>query len=167
MAILRKKAEGQGCQVPDPVTLFIAERVTANIRELEGALNRVIAYSVLTSRTISLTMAQEVLKGVVAETARYVSVEKVQRVVASYFNLAVTDLTGKRRSRQMSLPRHLAMALARQLTDASLPAIGEAFGGRDHATVLYACRKIADEEKKDGKTRELLDALRKQLAERM
>ncbi len=167
VAILRKKAEAQGSQVPDPITLFIAERVTANIRELEGALNRVIAYSVLTGRTISLTMAQEVLKGVVAETARNVTVEKIQRVVATYFNLPIMDLNGKRRSKQLSFPRHLAMALARQMTDASLPAIGEAFGGRDHATVLYACRKIAKEERTDGKTRELLEAIRKQLIEKL
>jgi len=163
VAILRKKAEALQTQVPDAVTLFVAERVSSNIRELEGALNRVIAYSVLTGRGISLTMAQEILKGVVAETARDVTVEKIQRVVASYFNLAVTDLNGKRRSRQLALPRHLAMALTRQLTDASLPAIGEAFGGRDHATVLYGWRKIDEEEQRGGKMRKLLDSNRNQL----
>ena len=145
VAILRKKAESQGSVVPDDVTLFIAERVTSNIRELEGALNRVIAYSVLTSRDLCLPMAQEVLKGVVAETARNVTVEKIQRVVADYFNLSVSDLKGKRRTRAVSLPRQIAMALTRELTEFSLPAIGESFGGRDHATVLYACQRILEE----------------------
>jgi chromosomal replication initiator protein len=123
VAILRKKAEAQGQQVPDEVTLFIAERIASNIRELEGALNRVIAYAVLTSREISLGMAQDVLKGMVAETARRVTLERIQRVVASHFNLSVADIRGKRRTREVSLPRQIAMALARELTEASLPAI--------------------------------------------
>ena len=159
-AIIRKKAEGQGCRVPDPVTLFIAERVTANIRELEGALNRVIAYSVLTSRVVSLSMAQEVLKGVVAESERAITIEKIQKVVAEYFKLSQADLKGKRRSKEISLPRQVAMALCRELTDASLPAIGAAFGGRDHATVLYACRKIVQEGSRDGSMKDLLGLLR-------
>ena len=162
VAIVRKKAEVQGCQVPDPVTLFVAERVTANIRELEGALNRVIAYSVLTGRVISLSMAQEVLKGVVAETARAVTIEKIQKAVAGRFNVSPSDLKGKRRSKEISLPRQVAMALCRELTDASLPAIGMAFGGRDHATVLYACRKMAAEEARGGKLLEIFGLLRKE-----
>jgi chromosomal replication initiator protein len=160
VAIVRKKAEAQGCSVPDPVTLFIAERVTSNIRELEGALNRVIAYSVLASRAISLSMAQEVLKGIVAENARTVTIEKIQRVVAEHFNVSLSDLKGKRRSREISLPRQITMALCRELTDASLPAIGEAFGGRDHATVLYACRKMVKEESQGGQLKELFGVLR-------
>ncbi len=160
VAIVRKKAEAQGCLVPDPVTLFIAERVTSNIRELEGALNRVIAYSVLASRTISLSMAQEVLKGVVAESARAVTIEKIQRAVAGHFNISPSDLKGKRRSREVALPRQIAMALSRELTDASLPAIGEAFGGRDHATVLYACRKMAKEESQESRLKEVFGTLR-------
>ncbi len=160
VAIVRKKAEAQGCQVPDPVTLFVAERVTSNIRELEGALNRVIAYSVLTSRSISLSMAQEVLKGIVAENARAVTIEKIQKVVAGRFKISTSDLKSKRRSREISLPRQVAMALCRELTDASLPAIGEAFGGRDHATVLYACRKMAEEGSREGQIKELFGSLR-------
>lgn len=159
VAILRKKAESQGSWVPDEVTLFIAERVSSNIRELEGALNRVIAYSVLAGREISPAMAQEVLKGVVAETARAVSVEKIQHVVAGYFNLTISDLKGKRRTRGVSLPRQLAMALSRKLTEASLPAIGEAFGGRDHATVIYACQKVKEECSRSGKIKELMETL--------
>lgn len=162
VAIVRKKAEAQASQVPDPVTLFIAERVTANIRELEGALNRVIAYSVLTGRSITLPMAQEVLKGIVAETARAVTIEKIQAVVASHFNVAAADLKGKRRSKEVSLPRQVAMALCRELTDASLPAIGAAFGGRDHATVIYACRKMVEEEARGGSLKEVFGAIRRE-----
>lgn len=163
VAILRKKAEGQGTPVPDDVTLYIAERVSSNIRELEGALNRVIAYSVLTSCEISLGMAQEVLKGVVAETARIVTVERIQQLVAQRFNLSVSDLRGKRRTREISFPRQLAMALSREFTEASLPALGEAFGGRDHATVLYACQKISAARKNGGRVKELLESFSMEL----
>ncbi len=156
VAILRKKAEAQGQRVPDEVTLFIAERISSNIRELEGALNRVIAYAVLASRQITLGMAQEVLKGMVAEKARQVTLDRIQRVVADHFNLSVADIRGKRRTKEISFPRQVAMALARELTETSLPAIGEAFGGRDHATVIYACQKIRNS---DRKTQELLESL--------
>ncbi len=152
VAILRKKAQTQGQGVPDEITLFIAERITSNIRELEGALNRVIAYSVLTERKLTLAMAQEVLKEVVAESARQITLERIQRVVANYFQLSVADLRGKRRTRKISLPRQLAMALSRELTESSLPAIGAAFGGRDHATVLYACQKVGRAKKEDKGT---------------
>ena len=161
VAIVRKKAEVQGCSVPDPVTLFVAERVTSNIRELEGALNRVIAYSVLTGRAISLSMAQEVLKGVVAETARAVTIDKIQKVVAAHFNISQAEILGKKRSREISLPRQVAMALCRELTDASLPAIGAAFGGRDHATVLYACRKMSGETARGEPIKELFVSLKR------
>ena len=159
VAILRKKAETQGQEVPDDITLFIAERVSSNIRELEGALNRVIAYAVLTSREISLGMAQEVLKGMVAETSRRVTMEKIQQLVALRFNLSVSELRGKRRTKEVSFARQVAMSLARELTEASLPAIGEAFGGRDHATVIYACSKITGARKEGGKTKLLVDSL--------
>ncbi len=159
VAILRKKAEAQATPVPDEVTLFIAERVSSNIRELEGALNRVIAYGVLTGRQMSLSMAQEVLKGLVAEVARNVTVERIQRFVAGYFNITLAELKGKRRTKALSLPRQLAMAMARELTDASLPSIGEAFGGRDHATVVYACQKIARVRSQPGKLKELFESL--------
>lgn len=162
-AILRKKAEVQGTLVPEEVTLFIAERISSNIRELEGALNRVIAYGVLVGREISLGMAQETLKGVVAETAKRVTLDRIQRVVAEYFNLSVADLKGKRRSREVSLPRQIAMALARELTESSLPTIGEAFGGRDHATVLYACQRVSHAKLEDGKVKQMMNSLAAQL----
>lgn len=167
VAILRKKAEAQGCGVPDEVTLFIAERISSNIRELEGALNRVIASSVLTGREISVSMAQDVLKGLVAETARHVTVEKVQRLVANYFNLTLSDLKGKRRTREVSLPRQVAMALSREFTEASFPAIGEAFGGRDHATVLYACQRVHEAERQGGRVKEFLSSLRSQFKQEL
>jgi len=163
VAILRKKAEAQGQRVPDEVTLFIAERISSNIRELEGALNRVIAYAVLTSREATLGLAQDVLKGMVAETAQRVTLERIQRVVANHFNLSIADIRGKRRTREISLPRQIAMALARELTEASLPAIGEAFGGRDHATVLYACQKISKVKGGNSQVKTLLDKLVEEL----
>lgn len=167
VAILRKKALSQGESVPDEVTLFIAERVSSNIRELEGALNRVIAYGVLTSRQITLGLAQEVLKGLVAENAKLVTLDRIQRVVADHFNLSVADLRGKRRTKEVSLPRQIAMALAREMTDFSLPAIGEAFGGRDHATVIYACQKIKGVRESNGSIRQILESLSGQLQEKL
>lgn len=159
VAILRKKAESQGSQVPDEITLFIAERISSNIRELEGALNRVLAYSVLINREISLGMAQEVLKGMVAEKARQVTLERIQQVVAESFGFSVVELKSKRRTKEISLARQVAMALSRELTEASLPSIGEAFGGRDHATVIYACHKMSSGRNSDPKMRSLFDRL--------
>ncbi len=159
VAILRKKAAAQGQRVPNEINLFIAERISSNIRELEGALNRVIAYSVLVGREISLGMAQEVLKGLVAETAKRITLERIQRVVATHFNLSVADIRGKRRTKEVAFPRQIAIALSRELTDASLLVIGEAFGGRDHATVLYACQKIRASRSADPKFQELVAGL--------
>ncbi len=163
VAILRRKADVQGQRVPDEVTLFIAERLSSNIRELEGALNRVIAYSVLISREITLGMTQEILKGMVAEKAKLVTLDRIQRTVASHFNLSVLDMKGKRRTKEVALPRQIAMALARELTEASLLGIGEAFGGRDHATVLYACQRMGAARKSDPSLQSLFGDLISQL----
>ncbi len=141
-AILRKKAEGHHTPVSDDVTAFIAERIYSNIRELEGALIRVVAYSSLIGQPITLALAHEVLKEMVLEEAKRVSLETIQQCVADYFEIRLTDMKAKRRTKQVAYPRQIAMYLARHLTDASLPAIGEGFGGRDHSTVLYACGKI-------------------------
>ncbi len=159
VAILRKKAQAQGQQVAEEVTFFVAEQVTSNIRELEGALNRVIGYGVLMGRQINVGLAQEVLKDLVAETAQEITLEKILKVVANRFNLSVSDLKGKRRTQKVSFPRQVAMALARELTEDSLPALGEAFGGRDHATVVYACKKLSQARKKDQKISNLYDSL--------
>lgn len=165
VAILRKKAQAQNQQVPDEVTLFIAERISTNIRELEGALNRVIAHSLLVDRPMTLGLAKETLKAVMAETAKQVTVDRILRVVAEHFDLSVAELKGPRRSQKVSFPRQMAMAMARELTEASLPGLGESFGGRDHATVLYACQKILRTRKEDADVGKLWSSLLAQLKE--
>lgn len=167
VAIVRKKAEAQNQQVPDEVTIFIAERIATNIRELEGALNRVIAYALLVDRKMTLDLAKEVLREAVAETQKRVTLDRIQRVVAERFDVSVGELRGLKRSRGVSLPRQVAMALGRELTDASLPAIGEAFGGRDHATVIYACNKITQMRKDDLQLKQTWSTLVVQLKQEL
>ena len=131
----------------------------SNVRELEGALIRVVAYAKLIGREISVQLVREVLKDMVLEDEVNVSVELIQKRVAEYFNMRLTELKGKRRNKAVVYPRQIAMYLARDLTDYSLPEIGGFFGGRDHTTVLYACEKISKSLKKDGGTRSLLNRL--------
>ena len=159
IAICRKKAEGHPVTVPDEVVSFIAERIHSNIRELEGALVRVVAYSTLISQPITLTLAHEVLKDLVLEESKRVSIEVIQQRVADYFEIRTADMKGKRRTKQLVYPRQIAMYLARQLTDASLPAIGEQFGGRDHSTVLYACGKIEESVRTQPAVKTLVEQL--------
>jgi chromosomal replication initiator protein len=144
VAILMSKAAGENTVLPEEVAFFIAKRIRSNVRELEGALRRVMATSQFTGRPISLDFAKEALKDLLALQDRLVSVENIQKTVADYFKLRIADLLSKRRSRSIARPRQLAMALAKELTNHSLPEIGDAFGGRDHTTVLHACRRIAD-----------------------
>lgn len=143
VAILKSKAEADGVDLPDEVAFFIAKRIRSNVRELEGALRRVTANSQFTGRPISLDFAKEALRDLLALQDRLVSIENIQKTVADYFKLRVADLLSKRRSRSIARPRQLAMALAKELTNHSLPEIGDAFGGRDHTTVLHGCRRIA------------------------
>ena len=143
VAILKSKADGDGIDLPDEVAFFIAQRIRSNVRELEGALRRVTANSQFTGRPISLEFAKEALRDLLALQDRLVSIENIQKTVADYFKLRVADLLSKRRSRSIARPRQLAMALAKELTNHSLPEIGDAFGGRDHTTVLHGCRRIA------------------------
>ena len=143
VAILKSKAEADGVELPDEVAFFIAKRIRSNVRELEGALRRVTANSQFTGRPISLDFAKEALRDLLALQDRLVSIENIQKTVADYFKLRVADLLSKRRSRSIARPRQLAMALAKELTNHSLPEIGDAFGGRDHTTVLHGCRRIA------------------------
>jgi chromosomal replication initiator protein len=143
VAILMKKAEAEGVVLPEEVAFFIAKRIRSNVRELEGALRRVTANSRFTGRPISLEFAKEALRDLLALQERLVSIENIQKTVADYFKLRVADLLSKRRSRSIARPRQLAMALAKELTNHSLPEIGDAFGGRDHTTVLHGCRRIA------------------------
>ena len=142
VAILMSKAQAEGVELPDEVAFFIAKRIRSNVRELEGALRRVIANSRFTERAINLDFAKEALRDLLAVQARLVSIENIQKTVAEYFKLRVADLLSKRRSRSIARPRQVAMALAKELTNHSLPEIGDAFGGRDHTTVLHGCRRI-------------------------
>ena len=142
VAILMSKAAAEGTELPEEVAFFIAKRIRSNVRELEGALRRVIANSRFTGRPISVDFAKEALKDLLALQDRLVSIENIQKTVADYFKLRVADLLSKRRSRSIARPRQIAMALAKELTNHSLPEIGDAFGGRDHTTVLHGCRRI-------------------------
>ncbi len=143
VAILMSKAAIEGAALPEEVAFFIAKRIRSNVRELEGALRRVIANSTFTGRPISLEFAKEALRDLLALQDRLVSIENIQKTVSEYFKLRVADLLSKRRTRSIARPRQIAMALAKELTNHSLPEIGDAFGGRDHTTVLHACRRIA------------------------
>ncbi len=155
-AILRKKAEEAGVAVPHDVTDFIAQQITANIRELEGALIRVLAYCNLFNKPASAAVAREVLKDMVREVSARITLEAIQRRVADYFNLELTQMRGARRQRSILYPRQLAMFLCRQLTEASLPEIGQAFGGRDHTTVMHAVEKISREIAQDAHKKQLV-----------
>lgn len=142
VAILKSKAEGEGVELPDEVAFFIAKRIRSNVRELEGALRRVIANYRFTGRPIDLDFAKEALRDLLALQERLVSIENIQKTVADYFKIRVGDLLSKKRSRSIARPRQFAMALSKELTNHSLPEIGDAFGGRDHTTVLHGCRRI-------------------------
>lgn len=142
VAILMKKAGLMGAEIPHEVAFFIAQRVRSNVRELEGALRRVIANSHFTGRAVTLELAQEALRDLLALQDKLVTIENIQKTVAQYYKLRVADLVSKRRTRSIARPRQVAMALAKELTNHSLPEIGDAFGGRDHTTVLHACRKV-------------------------
>ena len=142
-AILMNKAAATDIAFPDNVAYFIARGMQSNVRELEGALRRVIANAKFTGRAVTVDLAKEALRDLLALQERLVTIENIQRTVAQYFNIRVSDLTSKKKSRSIVRPRHIAMALSKDLTSHSLPELGDAFGGRDHTTVLYACRKIA------------------------
>ncbi len=143
VAILLKKAAADGLELDENVAFFIAKHIQSNIRELEGALKRVLAYSRFTGQPIDVDLAREALRDILASQSRQVSIENIQRTVADYYKIKVSEMYSKKRTRNVARPRQVAMALAKELTQMSLPDIGEAFGGRDHTTVLHACRKIA------------------------
>ncbi len=144
VAILMQKARQEGLDLAEDVAFFIAKRVRANVRELEGALRRVVASAMFTGRAIDVELAAESLKDLLSFQERLVTINNIQKTVAEYYKIRVADLHSKSRSRQVARPRQVAMALAKELTSHSLPEIGDAFGGRDHTTVLHACRKIAE-----------------------
>ncbi len=142
VAILMSKAEADNIELPEEVAFFIAKRIRSNVRELEGALRRVMANSRFTGRPINLDFAKEALRDLLAMQERLVSIENIQKTVADYYKIRVADLLSKKRSRSIARPRQLAMALSKELTNHSLPEIGDAFGGRDHTTVLHGCRRV-------------------------
>ncbi len=144
VAILMSKAVQAGVDLPNEVAFFIGKRIRSNIRELEGALRRVIANAHFTGRPITLDFAKEALRDLLALQDKLVTIENIQKTVAEYYKIRVADLLSKRRSRSVARPRQMAMALCKELTNHSLPEIGDAFGGRDHTTVLHGCRKIAE-----------------------
>ncbi len=143
VAILMRKAEESGINLPHEVAFFIAKRLRSNVRELEGALNRVMANANFTGRPITIDFVREALRDLLALQEKLVTVDNIQKTVAEYYKIKMADMLSKRRSRSVARPRQVAMALAKELTNQSLPEIGDAFGGRDHTTVLHACRKIA------------------------
>ena len=144
VAILMKKAESEGIQFPHDCAFFVAERVRSNVRELEGALRRVIANARFTGREITIDQVKQSLRDLIALQDRQIGIENIQKTVADYYKIRISDLHSKKRNRSIARPRQMAMALAKALTNHSLPEIGDAFGGRDHTTVLHACRKIEE-----------------------
>jgi len=164
IAILRKKAMMEHLNVPNDVMVYIASRIDNNIRELEGAFIRVIAYASLTNQTVDIDLATEALKDIFPQgKPKQITVELIQEIIASYFKLKVDELLAKRRTRNVSYPRQIAMYLARELTENSLPRLGEMFGGRDHTTVIHAYEKISRERNEDVKLNNTIKELIKKI----
>jgi chromosomal replication initiator protein len=149
VAIVLKKAEAESVALSEDIAFFIAKHIRSNVRELEGALKKVLAFARFNGRDLSLDLAKEALRDILNVVSRQVSVEGIQKTVAEYFKIKMADMHSKRRSRNVARPRQVAMALAKELTHMSLPEIGEAFGNRDHTTVLHACRTIASLRQQD------------------
>ena len=149
VAIVLRKAEGESVPLSEEIAFFIAKHIRSNVRELEGALKKVLAFSRFNNRELSLDLAKEAMRDILNVASRQISIENIQKTVAEFFKLKLSDMHSKRRSRNVARPRQVAMALAKELTQMSLPEIGDAFGGRDHTTVLHACRTIATLRKQD------------------
>src|SRR5882757_1734162 len=150
IAILKKKAEAEAVPLPDNVAIYIASKIKSNIRELEGSLIRLIAYASLTGQELSLALAQEVLKNVLEQDEKAVTIESIQKHVSDYYQLKVVELKSRNNSKSIAKPRQIAMYLCKSLTHASLPEIGRSFGGKHHSTVIHSIRKVEDMRKKDG-----------------
>ena len=166
MAILKKKADVENLNVANDVMGYIASKIKSNIRELEGALIRIIAYSSLTNREVSVDLATEALKDIISKKqGKHVTIDAIQDIVASYYNLRIEDLKSQRRTRSVAYPRQIAMYLSRKLTDMSLPKIGEEFGGRDHTTVIHAYEKISENLKTDDTLQHTVNNITKKLTQ--
>ena len=164
VAILQKKAASIGTTLDTDVAFFIAKCIQSNVRELEGALRRVIANSQFTGKEITLSFAKEALNDLISLQNKMVTIDNIQRTVANYYKIRISDLLSAKRNRSLARPRQLAMSLAKELTSHSLPEIGDAFGGRDHTTVLHACKKIVEVSLTDNKIKEDLINLRRSLS---
>ncbi|MFM8359275.1 MAG: chromosomal replication initiator protein DnaA [Verrucomicrobiota bacterium] len=164
LAILRKKEKAFGFQLPPPILEFLAQRIRTNIRRLEGAFHRVAAFAQLTSREVTIDSVENLLREILQEEGRQtVTIEVIQKRVAEHYDIRLADMTSKRRPENIAFPRQVAMYLSRQLTENSLSSIGEAFGGRDHGTVLHACRQVKDRMEVDGNVRQAVHYLERQL----
>ena len=158
-AILKRKAETEGLHLPDNVAIYIAGKIKSNIRELEGSLIRLIAYASLTGREITLALAQDVLRNVLQNDDRAVTIEGVQKAVADHYSLKVAELKSKNNSKSVAMPRQIAMYLCKNLTNASLPEIGKSFGGKHHSTVIHSIRKVEDMRQRDGDFNTFINSL--------
>ncbi len=163
VAILLKKAESEAIKLPDDVAFFLARHIQSNVRELEGGLKRILAYARFTERDISVDLCREALRDLIAVQNRQISIENIQKTVADYYKIKVSEMYSKKRTRNIARPRQIAMALAKELTQLSLPDIGDAFGGRDHTTVLHACRKITELKTTNGEISRDISSLLKVL----
>ncbi len=164
LAILRKKEKAMGVELPDDIVNFLAQRIRANIRRLEGALVRVTSFASLTGRKLTIEVVEGLLREVLHEEGRFsVNIDSIQKKVAEHFDLRLADMSSKRRPENIAFPRQIAMYLSRQMTESSLNTIGEAFGGRDHGTVLHACRLVKDRMQVDSHVRQVVTYLEKQL----
>jgi chromosomal replication initiator protein len=164
LAILQKKAQIMGVQLPEEIMQFLANRIRNNIRRLEGALIRVASYAALTGKKLSLEVVEGLLREVLNEEGRYaINIDVIQKKVAEHFDIRLADMTSRRRPESIAFPRQVAMFLSRQMTETSLSAIGDAFGGRDHGTVLHACRLVKDRMEVDANVRQVVSYLEKQL----
>ncbi len=164
VAILKKKANEMSVSLPDEVAFFIGKRIRSNVRELEGALRRVIATSTFKGCQVTLELCKEALKDLIAVQDRIISIDNIQKTVADYYKVKITDFLSKKRSRSIARPRQIAIALAKELTSHSLPEIGNAFGGRDHSTVIHACKKVEELKQSDMKLEEDYSRLRRMLS---
>jgi chromosomal replication initiator protein len=163
LGIIAAKAEQMGVAVPVKVAEFLAHKIQSNVRELEGALNRVVAHATLVGRDITLESTQEVLHDLLRANDRRITIEEIQKRVAEHFNIRIADMHSARRARQVARPRQVAMYLAKQLTSRSLPEIGRKFGGRDHTTVMHAVKKIEELRGQDSSFAEDIELLRRML----
>ena len=163
VAILMKKALSEGLPLSEDVAFFVAKHLRSNVRELEGALRKILAYVRFHGKEITIDVAREALKDLLSVQNRQISVENIQKTVADFYNIKVADMYSKKRPANIARPRQIAMYIAKELTQKSLPEIGELFGGRDHTTVLHAVRKIADERSRDSQLNHELHVLEQSL----